>query len=247
MDYTMDSQQTDGGVDTSQESNATVTPAPASRHEILYFAYGSNLSSAQMLRRCPGATPVGLGYLHGWEWLINERGFANVVEVPRFRRRVVSPVGGSGGKGKGRVVDDDSDDDAMDEDDSDDDRSGAVGPREPIPDDDLPGVYGVLYLLPPEDEAALDRYEGVPTAYEKVVMEVEMVDEDEASDDDGDDEDADVVQALVYVDYGNVREGPPRSEYVGRMNVAVREARREWRLPSWYVESVIRRFIPAEE
>lgn len=52
------------------------------RHEVLYFAYGSNLSTAQMRQRCPYSTPIGLGYLPGWRWIINERGFANIVQLP---------------------------------------------------------------------------------------------------------------------------------------------------------------------
>ncbi|KAI0106737.1 hypothetical protein F4814DRAFT_68928 [Daldinia grandis] len=47
---------------------------------VLYFAYGSNLSSVQMRKRCPKSTPVGLAYLSGWTWIINERGYANIVE-----------------------------------------------------------------------------------------------------------------------------------------------------------------------
>ncbi|KAI2776685.1 hypothetical protein F4815DRAFT_483909 [Daldinia loculata] len=47
---------------------------------VLYFAYGSNLSSVQMRKRCPRSTPVGLAYLSGWTWIINERGYANIVE-----------------------------------------------------------------------------------------------------------------------------------------------------------------------
>ncbi|TDZ37205.1 hypothetical protein C8035_v007318 [Colletotrichum spinosum] len=45
----------------------------------LYFAYGSNLSPTQMAARCPGARLVGLAYLPGYEFIINERQFANVV------------------------------------------------------------------------------------------------------------------------------------------------------------------------
>ena len=33
---------------------------------ILYFAYGSNLSEAQMLARCPGARPTRRGALRGY-------------------------------------------------------------------------------------------------------------------------------------------------------------------------------------
>jgi gamma-glutamylcyclotransferase (GGCT)/AIG2-like uncharacterized protein YtfP len=44
-----------------------------------YFAYGSNLSFAQMAQRCPGATPLGKACLKGWRYLIYERGYANIV------------------------------------------------------------------------------------------------------------------------------------------------------------------------
>ncbi|KAI1657697.1 hypothetical protein F4813DRAFT_359292 [Daldinia decipiens] len=55
-------------------------PIEDERDEVLYFAYGSNLSSVQMRKRCPRSTPVGLAYLSGWTWIINERGYANIVE-----------------------------------------------------------------------------------------------------------------------------------------------------------------------
>ncbi|MCJ1296029.1 hypothetical protein MMC34_007594 [Xylographa carneopallida] len=45
----------------------------------LYFAYGSNLSLVQMQARCPSSKFVGVGLLSGWRWIINERGYANVV------------------------------------------------------------------------------------------------------------------------------------------------------------------------
>ena len=55
----------------------SATPAPK-----LYFAYGSNLSLMQMIgQRCPHSTYVGIGLIRGWKWIINERGYANVVEV----------------------------------------------------------------------------------------------------------------------------------------------------------------------
>lgn len=49
------------------------------RHEILYFAYGHNLSTDLMRRQCPYSTPIGLGYLPSWRWVINSRGYANIV------------------------------------------------------------------------------------------------------------------------------------------------------------------------
>ncbi|RYP04290.1 hypothetical protein DL764_004553 [Monosporascus ibericus] len=51
--------------------------------EVLYFAYGSNLSPTQMQYRCPNSPPVALAHLPGWTWLINERGYANIVRIDR--------------------------------------------------------------------------------------------------------------------------------------------------------------------
>lgn len=44
----------------------------------VYFAYGSNLSAAQMETRCPGAQPLERATLRGWRWLIMSRGWATV-------------------------------------------------------------------------------------------------------------------------------------------------------------------------
>jgi hypothetical protein len=46
----------------------------------LYFAYGSNLSLAQMKSRCPTSTYHSFGFLRGYKWIIGERGYANVVK-----------------------------------------------------------------------------------------------------------------------------------------------------------------------
>jgi gamma-glutamylcyclotransferase (GGCT)/AIG2-like uncharacterized protein YtfP len=44
----------------------------------LYFAYGSNMASHQMLARCPGAHCLGPGELPGWRFFINRRGTASI-------------------------------------------------------------------------------------------------------------------------------------------------------------------------
>lgn len=46
-----------------------------------YFAYGSNMSVAQMRRRCPPARPVGTGRISGWRFIINSRGTASIVRA----------------------------------------------------------------------------------------------------------------------------------------------------------------------
>ncbi|KAJ7745009.1 Butirosin biosynthesis, BtrG-like protein [Mycena maculata] len=45
----------------------------------LYFGYGSNLWKHQMAFRCPENKFVGTARLPDWRWIINKRGYANVV------------------------------------------------------------------------------------------------------------------------------------------------------------------------
>ncbi len=55
---------------------------PASHIEsedVLYFGYGSNLWKDQMSLRCPSSHHIGIGRLFGYRWMINDRGYANVV------------------------------------------------------------------------------------------------------------------------------------------------------------------------
>ena len=66
---------------------------PASLSQTLYFAYGSNLSTTQMSARCPSSTFHSLGFLPGWTWIINERGYANVIPF-------TSPPSSKDAKGK---------------------------------------------------------------------------------------------------------------------------------------------------
>ncbi|KAK8061509.1 hypothetical protein PG994_007875 [Apiospora phragmitis] len=167
----------------------------------LYFAYGSNLSCTQMKKRCPGAAPVALGHLRGWRWIINERGFANIVEDPAAAA-------------------------------ADNDNKASA-----------PGVYGVLYTLPPDDEAELDVHEGVPTAYEKEMLDVEVVQGTTGSSE-NDEYRQYEQQTLVYIDYHRVKADSPRPEYVSRMDRGIAEARRDWSLPDWYIDQVMRKFIP---
>ncbi|KAG7148216.1 hypothetical protein HYQ46_002917 [Verticillium longisporum] len=183
----------------TQEPDANAT---SSEQHKLYFAYGSNLSTTQMKTRCPASTPVGRAFLGTrWEWLINERGYANVV----YRRS--------------------ENKDATDTSTS---TSTATGP----------GVYGVLYRLPPADEELLDGYEGVPIAYEKVTLPV-LVFAPGVQQGPGEGREA---EALVYVDYHCVGKGEPLDEYVGRMNRGIREATEAfglpgcWSLGSWSIK-----------
>ncbi len=45
----------------------------------LYFAYGPSLSTSEMISRCPTSTFHGVAVLRNHRWLVNERGYANIV------------------------------------------------------------------------------------------------------------------------------------------------------------------------
>lgn len=47
----------------------------------LYFGYGSNLWQHQMRMRCPTSQYLGIARLDNYRWIINSRGYANVVQV----------------------------------------------------------------------------------------------------------------------------------------------------------------------
>ncbi len=46
----------------------------------VYFGYGSNLWKNQMKIRCPTSEYLGIARLKNFKWIINARGYANVVE-----------------------------------------------------------------------------------------------------------------------------------------------------------------------
>ncbi|KAL7913377.1 hypothetical protein GGI35DRAFT_437270 [Trichoderma velutinum] len=222
----MDSQ----GSQDSQDSTLTITDE--NRSEILYFAYGSNLSTEQMRQRCPYSTAVGLGKVTGWRWIINTRGYANIV----------------------REGEDDEDYDMEGEDEEDDDdekveqkEKGRMEDDKEQEEQEESQVYGMLYLLPVEDEERLDRYEGVPWAYEKLHIEafwVSNTDRIGLDEDDGEqvEEELTPVKVLVYVDRQRVTEGKPKEEYVERMERGIEDAVENWGLSEEYADRVMRRF-----
>jgi len=88
-------------------------------------------------------------------------------------------------------------------------------------------VEGVLFEISPSDEEALDRFEGVHTGmYRKVDLPVRRGGKE--------------VVALVYID-SITAEGPPKEEYIGRINAGLADAQ----LSPAYVAQYVRRFIPA--
>lgn len=193
----------------------------------LYFAYGSNLSPTQMRSRCAfhpaiSGTPVALARLDGWRWFINQMGYANVYPPVGLRSQSQSTAA-----------------------------AAAAGDGEGIPQSgDEDAVFGVLYEMARDDERLLDGYEGVdwdalPSSsaggvsggvsgairpreqgsgdYNKWYLPAKITRwlDDEQRVARGEREEQTV---LVYVDEERVRVGPPKKEYIARMDRAIREA-----------------------
>ncbi|OJJ96128.1 hypothetical protein ASPACDRAFT_46890 [Aspergillus aculeatus ATCC 16872] len=200
----------------------------------LYFAYGSNLSPSQMATRCvhspASSVPLAIARLPHWRWLICEQGYANVLPPPEMR----------------------------------------VGPQTGVQDEEVPvagaedAVYGVLYAMDERDERLLDGFEGVdwdaPAAvappalsvrpreqgqgdYNKWVVEAEVVQWLEGKSHDGGSGSGSTVPVLVYVDELRVKLGPPKEEYIPRMNRAIRESV-ALGLPEKWANEVMRPSIP---
>lgn len=196
-----------------------LTPA---KPQTLYFGYGSNLWLHQMQLRCPTSQYLGVARLPNYRWIINDRGYANVVER------------GDTAEAKAEA---EAEDQAADQ-------AAAKASNSSTATD---VVYGLLYSLLPPDEARLDVNEGVPEAYTKETLGVDFW----ASDPRVEDGWVDVSgpaqgrDALVYIDRKRVMESRPKKEYVYRMNMGIRDAV-EMGVPRGYVDAVMRKFIPDE-
>jgi hypothetical protein len=66
-------------------TTATAIPTMAAHKDTYYFGYGSNMWRDQMRRRCPDSQFRGIGRLPGYRWIINGRGYANVVPTEDAR------------------------------------------------------------------------------------------------------------------------------------------------------------------
>ncbi|KAJ5189817.1 hypothetical protein N7491_008139 [Penicillium cf. griseofulvum] len=205
----------------------------------LYFAYGSNLSPAQMKSRCRinpthSATPRAIATLPNWRWLICEAGYANVLSRPGLR-----------------VANQDSE----------------TAHKIPVSGTE-DAVYGVLYQMDIGDEGILDGYEGVDTwaasaraadgvpvsvrprvqgngSYNKWFVEADVVKWLDGAEEvrAGLENREGKVPVLVYVDENCVRLAEPKFEYIARMNRAIRESV-DLGVPMKWVEEVMRKFIP---
>ncbi|KAF9734707.1 hypothetical protein PMIN06_008045 [Paraphaeosphaeria minitans] len=191
-----------------------------------YFAFGSNLWLAQMRTRCPSARYLGVARLPAYTWLINERGYANVVESRTTAKETAEPTTTT----------------------TTNTAATATATANPNAEPTTNHVYGLIFTLTPSDETSLDAHEGVPTAYTKEHLPVDFWAASSA--DCRVDTTVPPTEAggrmLVYVDRRRVVASTPRADYVYRINRGVEDAVRLG-VPAAYVEGVVRRFVPAGE
>ena len=101
-------------------------------------------------------------------------------------------------------------------------------------------VYGFVYEISSEDEQSLDGYEGVPHYYEKKVLPLELI----TGSSDGETEKR-TIHAMVYIDYTRTNPGLPATEYIHRLNMAIKDALQK-SIPQSYVDKYLRPSVPVE-
>lgn len=200
----------------------------ATSNTTIYFGYGSNLWRKQMHQRCPNSTYLGIARLNDYEWLINERGYANVVEIEKENQdQSSSPSASELDPSSSTPILSSSKDEQKRE------------------EDYKSQVWGLVYSLQPSDEARLDKNEGVPFAYGKETLECDFWPVEDSTNQpvNVSDKNPEKIDMLVYINREAVTPSKPKREYVYRMNMGIRDAVREG-VPEGYVGEVMRRFIP---
>jgi gamma-glutamylcyclotransferase len=199
-------------------------PAKQTKPESLYFAYGSNLRFDQMARRCPESRYLGIAWLHGYRWQINQRGYANVIPSPND---VVA------GLCYLLRAEDEASLDIIE--------GVAIGSYEKE-------FLDVELLLP---KAALVGRKVSEILSCELLRDSMQVEREVAAVGPGPRGDlisaktgrGEVQQALVYASGRYTDEGDSREEYVDRMNLGIADALKLG-IPEEYVQTYIRSYIP---
>ena len=98
-----------------------------------------------------------------------------------------------------------------------------------------------MYELSVKDEELLDGYEGVSAGdYEKRIIPLELI----TSSSNGETANK-IIDTLVYIDFARTRRDLPKTEYIHRMNMGVKDALQKG-VPQSYFDIYIRLFIPPE-
>jgi hypothetical protein len=123
----------------------------------------------------------------------------------------------------------------------------------PSPDDI---VYGLVYELSPSDEASLDRSEGAPVIYAKQNHPIAFTplaihthhnhpdaQAPEASSPGSESNSTTAKEMLVYVDVKRTKPGPPKEEYIYRINKGIVDGVKSG-IPMAYFDKYFRPSIP---
>ncbi|KAK3897044.1 hypothetical protein C8A05DRAFT_39409 [Staphylotrichum tortipilum] len=184
----------------------------------LYFAYGSNLSFRQMANRCPSSTFLGRAILPDHCWQINTRGYANVFACPGFAVHGLVYELGRSGDDEARL-------------------------------DIAEGVHSGAYEKAYKDVVVYPAAAGRQVKSYKAAAELDRVAEmrERVGDYDfwsGRGGPARVEEeVLVYLSPVFVGQGTAHEEYVGRMNIGIRDAV-AMGVPADYFDNVVRSSIP---
>ncbi|KAF2485148.1 hypothetical protein BDY17DRAFT_308595 [Neohortaea acidophila] len=182
----------------------------------IYFGYGSNLWLAQMTLRCATSTYLGTARLRGYKWIINERGYANVVQTGTQPSAAAESAEFHDYTNEvwGLVYSLLPNDEAK------------LDVNEGVPEaytkEYIPVDFWAQPLPSSQQPQAVQHQEGSRSVLLRQPKQVSM---------------------LVYIDRLRTEPAEPRKEYVVRMNKGICDAV-EQGVPEGYVRGVLRGFIP---
>ena len=230
-------------------SLTTTSPSPfltSSKTGTFYLAFGSNLSPTQMrgrLTSSPNSSiPIAIARLHNWKWIICQRGYANIVELPKSSSssslsnsttRDGNPISNPNESTVWGVLYNLSpeDEETLDAYEGHNDGRNQFPKENPTVEDRvrkpfLQGGwdYNKLYLPVTVTKWLVEPAEFGLEEAEETTVGLE-------------------VRVLVYVDEERVDEGTINEEYIGRMNRAIDEGV-GLGLPGEWCEAVMRKWIP---
>ncbi|KAH8709982.1 hypothetical protein GQ44DRAFT_763282 [Phaeosphaeriaceae sp. PMI808] len=184
--------------------------------DTIYFGYGSNLWLYQMSQRCPHAKYLGVARLNGYKWLINDRGYANVVEAKK-------EIEGESEEGNEEEQKASEYDNVV---------FGLVYSLSPSDESHLDRNEGVPVAYTKEFQSCDFWSAGRPSAPGDKHRKVDITKPN-----------AYALDMLVYIDRKRITPDKPREEYIHRMNSGIADALKLG-VPEAYVEDVMRVFIP---
>lgn len=125
----------------------------------------------------------------------------------------------------------------------------------PSPQPGFPDSWGLVYKVTDDDIERLDENEGVPVAYERIALAVDLWDIGAISvlksSDEGNSIDLRSVkprteEMWVYVNLEMTKLSYPYEEYIYRMNMGIKDSL-DLGMPMDYTEAVLRKYIPKED